>query len=284
MIQTTISSCIVVDDVRSSMQKLNNEFLGIKNAIKSELENPRDGSEAVSVSTAVDKILNSTTAVWTPHERTMLKENRAMLRSSEDIQGVLDCLGIDWDYLNPGIYQNIINDFSLHCLKERLAKYRAELRDFMNETPIKVFSAVVGMEVEDQCIPKGFKNLVTHHNWKSPVYLKDVEIFRQEVASKYGLQQCAVLLVALGKGSVIINLLVPITTENLIKSTDPEFFMNHNIMKMTFNGSLVTPKVNSRKVSFPSILYTLDLLSIDYTHVMIAIFCACTCTYMYIYA
>ena len=230
------------------MLKLNKMFLALKNGIRCELENPKDGREAVSVSVAVDNIMNSPTAVWEPHEKLVLKENRAILRSSEDIQGVLDCLGIDWDYLNPDIYENLINDFSLHSLDKQLAEYRAELQKFIDETPITVFSTVV--KKKDRKIPKGFKELVTHHDWKSPVYLKDVEEFRRDVASQYSLRQCAVLLVALGKGSVIISLLVPVSAESLIKSTKPEFFKKHKISIMVFNGSFVTSEVSSRNMFF----------------------------------
>ena len=224
-------------------------FLALKNAICSELEDPKDGREPISVSDAIDMIMNSPTADREPHETKILIKERTELRKSDNMQGVLDCLGLlGWDYLNPDIYGDLIVDFSLHSLDGQLAEYKAELQMFMDETPITAFSAV--MQKKKRKIPSGFKELVTRHNWKSPVYLKDVEEFRQDVASQYGLKQCAVFLVALGKASVIISLLVPTTAESLIKSTKPEFFMKHNITTMTFDGSLVTSEVSSSKICF----------------------------------
>ena len=259
--------------VRSNVKKLNNTFVALKNAIQSELEDPKDGREAVSVSDAVNEIMASQTVSRNPHKKKFLK-NKMTLRSSKNIrlhrdqhQSVLDCLGLEWDYLNPDIYENLINDFSLHSLDEQLAEYRAELQQFMDEMPVAVFNTMMGQKRQYKKIPKGFKELVTNHNWKSPVYLKDVDEFRQSVAAEYGLRQCTVLLVALGTPLVTISLVVPFTIESLIKSTKPEFFKKHNITKMTYNGSLVTSEVSISATSASGIVCyaacTMQLLSSD---------------------
>ena len=226
-----------VDKVRSNINKVNDKFVALKNTLRHELENPTDGTEPVSVSDAVDKIMNSPTADWESHESAILMKSSGQLRDSKNVQGVLDCLGLDWDYLNPDIYEVIIEDFSLHCLEEQLAKYKEELEQFMDETPVNTFSAVVGKK-KPKKIPKEFKELVTHHKWKPPVYLKDVEIFRREVASEYKLRRCAVFVSALGVKSVIVTLLVPVTIETQLESTTPEFLMNHSIVRMEYNEEL----------------------------------------------
>ena len=51
----------------------------------------------------------------------------------------MDCLGIDWDYLNPDIYAVLINDFSLHSLDYQLEEYQRELDQFLDVTPVKEF-------------------------------------------------------------------------------------------------------------------------------------------------
>ena len=226
-----------VDKVRSNINKVNDKFVALKNALRHELESPTDGREPVCVSDAVDKIMNSPTADWESHETSILMKSSRQLRDSKDVQEILDCLGLDWDYLNPDIYEVLIEDFSLHCLKEQLKEYKKELEQFMNETPVKVFSGIVGVR-RPKKIPKGFKELVTHHKWKPPVYLRDVEIFRREVASEYKLRRCAVLVSALGVKSVIVTLLVPVTIERQLKSTTPEFLMKHSIVRMEYNEEL----------------------------------------------
>ena len=253
------------------MQRVNNLFIALKNSIQSNLENPTDGRDPVSVWAAVDMIMNSPTAEFEQHEKDILNKNRDNLRSSKNIQGVLDCLGLEWDYLNPDIYENLICDFSLHSLDGQLAEYKAELQKFMDKTPIEVFSAVVGNKKPYKMVPEGFVEHVTKHKWKSPVYLKDVEEFRQKVASDLGLRRCAVLLVKMEiKSPVTIGLLIPITTESLINSTEPEFFMTHNIIRMTFNGSVVTPEVSkAAKSTSIIVLYMYISYGIHFTQSLV---------------
>ena len=218
----------------SNIQRVSSKFLALKNAIKSELESPTDGREAVSVSDAVDKIMNSPTADLESHEKSILKSSNEQLRACKNVQGVLDCLGLDWDYLNPDIYAVLISDFSLHSLQKQLEEYQRELDQFLEETPVKQFSAVIPKK-KHRKIPEELKNLVTHHKWKPPVYLKDVEIFRREVAAQYNLRRCAVFITGLGIHSVVVTLLLPASTREGLLSTDPKFLCKHNIMTMMFD-------------------------------------------------
>ena len=220
-----------VDRVRSNINKVNDKFVALKNALQHELESPTDGTEPVSVSDAVDKIMNSPTADWESHESA---KSSGQLRDSKNLQSILDCLGLDWEYLNPDIYEVLIEDFSLHYLKERLKEYKKELEQFMNETPVKVFSGIVGVRRPEK-IPKGFKKL---HKWKPPVYLRDVEIFRRKVASEYKLRRCTVFVSALDVKSVIITLLAPVMIESQLESTTPEFLMKHSIFRMEYHEVL----------------------------------------------
>ena len=221
--------------MRSNIERVSSKFLALKNGIKSELETPTDRREAVSVSDAVDKIMNSPTADWEPHEEDTLQRRSEQLRTYKNVQGVLDCLGLDWDYLNPDIYAVLISDFSLHSLQEQLQEYQRELDQFLEETPVKQFSDVIGNRKQKR-IPEEFKNLVVQHNWKSPVFLKDVELFRREVASQYKLRRCAVFITGLGISSVIVTLVVPASIREELLSTKSDFLCKHGIISMSFNG------------------------------------------------
>ena len=219
-----------LEEVRFNIEQISNKFLSLKNAIRYELETPKDGREAVSVSDAVDMIMNSPTADWKPHEENILKNLSEQLQAYKNIRGVLDCLGLDWDYLNPDIYAVLINDFSLHSLDDQLEEYQRELDQFLDETPVKEFSDVIAKKKQKR-IPEEFKKLVTKHKWEPPVYLRDVELFRREVASQYKLRQCAVFMAGLDIQS-IITLVVPASIEY---STEPKFLIQHGIMQMTVN-------------------------------------------------
>ena len=224
-----------LDEVRSNIEQINKKFRSLKNAIRYELETPKDGREAVSVCDAVDKIMNSPTAVWEPHEENTLQNRSERLRGYKNVQGVLDCLGLDWDYLNPDIYAVLINDFLLHSLDDQLEEYQRELNQFLDVTPVKEFSDVITKK-EQMPIPEEFKKLVTTHRWKPPVYLRDVELFRRNVASQYKLRRCAVFITGLGYKSIIITLVVPASIEEGLYSTEPKFLIQHGIMQMTINN------------------------------------------------
>ena len=228
--------CVGFDEVKSNIHRVSSKFLSLKNAIRYELETPKDGREAVSVSDAVDKIMNSPTADWEPHEENILQNLSEKLRAYKNVQGVLDCLGLDWDYLNPDIYAVLISDFSLHSLDDQLEEYQRELDQFLDETPVKEFSDVMANKKKKQKrIPEEFENLVTKHKWEPPVYLRDVELFRREVASQYKLRRCAVFMAGLGIQSIIITLVVPASIKEGLYSTEPKFFIQHGIMQMTIN-------------------------------------------------
>ena len=221
--------------LKSNIEKINKKFLSLKNAIRYELETPKDGREAVGVSDAVDKIMNSPTADWEPHEENILQNCSEQLRAYKNVQGVLDCLGFDWDYLNPDIYAVLISDFSLHSLDDQLEEYQRELDQFLDETPVKEFSVIITKK-RQMPIPEEFINLVTTHRWKPPVYLRQVELFRRDVASQYKLRRCAVFIAGLGIQSIIITLLVPASIKEGLHSTEPKFLIQHGIMQMTINN------------------------------------------------
>ena len=223
-----------LDEVKSNIYRVSSKFLSLKNAIKCELETPKDGREAVSISDAVDMIMNSPTADWEPHELNILQMRSEQLRTYKNVQGVLDCLGLEWDYLNPDIYEVLINDFSLHSLDHQLKEYQRELDQFLDKTPVKEFSDVITKN-KQKPIPKEFRNLVFKHKWKLPVYLRQVELFRREVASQYKLRRCAVFIAGLGIKSIIITLVVPASIEEELYSTEPKFLIQHGIMQMTIN-------------------------------------------------
>ena len=225
-----------LEEVRFNIEQISNKFLSLKNAIRYEFETPKDGRKAVSVSDTVDKIMNSPTADWEPHEENILKNLSEQLRAYKNVQGVLDCLGLDWDYLNPDIYAVLISDFSLHSLDDQLEEYQRELDQFLDKTPVKEFSVIITKKKKKQMrIPEEFENLVTKHKWEPPVYLRDVELFRREVASQYKLRRCAVFMAGLGIESIIITLMVSFSIEERLHSTEPKFLIQHGIMQMIFN-------------------------------------------------
>ena len=74
--------------------------------------------------------------------------------------------------------------------------------------------------------------------------LRHVEDFLRAFADKYNLKRCAVIVVGMDRGSVVITLLVPESIELKITSVDPEFISSHGIIHMIFNDITVYPQVS----------------------------------------
>ena len=219
--------------VRSDIDHLKEKFESMKNVIREEI-----GKAGVEVQTLVDKIMSFPATKNEPHEEFLMKY-ADRFRESKSISSVFDRLSMHWDYLNYDILDHLIaafkNSFSHpRKLSQQLIAYKSSLRHFLEHTDLEDFCKA---EEEERHMepPDGFKTLVSHHDWKKPVSLKKVDDFRRKFAYKYDLRACAIFLVRLGKGSVIVTLLVPCSIELMLKSTESEFFTEHGITHLELN-------------------------------------------------
>ena len=142
-----------------------------------------------------------------------------------------------WDYLNIDILNHIITEFSLPS-HTQLQAYKERQQQFMEKTTVEEFYETEG---DRQYIepPAEFKNLITQHKWKSPIYMKEVDDFRMRFARKYDLHEWAVILMSVRGGSVTITMMVPESVIPLVNSTAIEFFKEHSIVHLWLNGTCV---------------------------------------------
>ena len=168
------------------------------------------------------------------------------IRKSEIVPAVFDRLHRHWDYLHPDIYGHLIAEFSLTDVSPKLTKYQRKLDLFLDRTLLTDFCRVEGRRMRLVTPPANFALLVTKHFrlCPPPVYLRDVEVFRREFADFCGLKSCAVMVVGILEGSVIITMLVPDTIESTIRFLDPEFIRVHNITHIMLNDLTVYPQVS----------------------------------------
>ena len=169
------------------------------------------------------------------------------IRKSESVPAVFDRLHRHWDYLHPDIYGHLIAEFSLTDVSPKLAKYQRELDLFLDITLLTEFYRVEGRR-RPVHPPANFALLVTKHIRPPPVYLRDVEIFRREFADYCGLKRCAVMVVGIVEGSIIITMLVPESVESTIRFLDPEFIKVHSINHIMFKDFTVCCQVNDNSI------------------------------------
>lgn len=229
--------------VQQEIRNLKEGFKKLVTATRSAIEKKR-----YSVNELLDQIIYLPVD-FEARDVKYLSENADNLRESKSVPAVLDRLSFHWDYLHPDIYRELIFDFQLSSVTSILAVYQKELEVFLDQTLLKVFCEVERMRRQYINPPQGFTQLLTGHCWIPPVYLSQLERFRQEFASYLCLKQAAVIVVGILKGSVITTMLVPEVIELKIKSLDPEFIKEHSIVHMEFKGSVVYSEVSIIGVS-----------------------------------
>ena len=177
-----------------------------------------------------------------PHLK-FLKEYIKEFHSCKSVPEVFSHLNTHWDYLNYDMLAHLITDFPLSSLKAQLTIYELRMQRFLNETSLEQFSAA---EEEERYMepPEGFKKLVSQHKLSPSTSLKKIDTFRRKFAHKYDLRACAIFLLSMRSGSVVLTMLVPESLEMMLRSTDPEFFKEHSIVHLQLNDILIYEKVH----------------------------------------
>lgn len=189
----------------------------------------------VSVDILVDKITSLPANIREPHREFLRKYNEAFQECSS-IRGVFGHLNTHWDYLNYDILEYIITEFSLNSLDEQLQRFKEHRDQFLDDTSLEQFNEVERDERHMKA-PKGFKEWAIDFKLSRSTSLRIIEIFRKRFAYQYGLRECAIILSHVKLTSVIIILLVPESV--MVKSTDTEFFHEHNIVCVKQNGIII---------------------------------------------
>ena len=74
-----------------------------------------------------------------PDHKVFLKENICDLYKANGIFELFGMMSIYWNYLSYHLLAHLIMEFSVQEVKEEMDKYKIDLRQFLDETPIKVF-------------------------------------------------------------------------------------------------------------------------------------------------
>ena len=212
-------------------------FVFLRAATRQELE--RAG---ISVASLLDTLYDLPTAKKVQHREFLMKYERHF-EDCRSIGGVFLKLNTYWNYLNMDILAHLITKFSLRCLYSQLRAYKEELEQFMERTTLREYYEVEADHEQTEA-PEGFTELVSKHNWERPIYLKKVDEFRRKLARKYNLHACAVILVSMDIGSVVITMMVPESVVVMVNSTGTEFFKEHGIVHLQLNGTCVYPQAS----------------------------------------
>ena len=195
----------------------------------SELEKAGIGVESV-----LDTIFDLPAAQKDLHRDFLMKFEKHF-DECQHIRCVFHKLNTYWNYLNGDILAHLITKFSIMSLYVHWNEYEKQLEDFLERTILMDYYEIEGYKQKRKA-PQGFIDLVTEHTWKQPIFLKDVDNFRKELAREYDLHTCAVILVSMEIGSVVITMVVPESFVATVNSTRLEFFMEHSTVHLYLNN------------------------------------------------
>lgn len=228
-----------VNDVRTTIKQLRNQFKVMRNATEEALEKARIGMKEVA-----SALMSIPAAKKKSHQhlKLFLRESNKAFFKSESIPELFGLVDLHWSYLEYHLLEYLIQEFVHKCLQSQMELYKHHLYRFMENTPLTLFWEAD----EDKEIPHikpEFATMVTEHNWPPTVTLMDVERFRRAFVSEYCLHECAMMLQAARPGSVHITWFIPQSIMHYlmeeIQSSRAEFFQESGIIQLELDGQCI---------------------------------------------
>ena len=228
------------------IKALKKSFDKLKNTILESLEAHR---------VLVKKVANVLTQLSPDDDeqhKMFLKSNIELLNKATDNNELFRTLNFHWNYLDPGLLHHMVSELELEEVKGEMEAYDSDLQEFRKKTPLALFCET--QKKKKKKCPQDFNEVVAEFNKTSDedVTLEDVEQFRQEYASHYGVHEFAMMLAQLRPGCFIITLFIPESIiEKLIESDNipGEILEKYSVTKLTVAGIIIYPDPREEKVN-----------------------------------
>lgn len=99
-----------------------------------------------------------------------------------------------WDYMNPDVYDYLIEEFSLTSLHPLLEAYRDMLDNFLLETPPDLFCKIENTRKQNIILPRGYTQRSMLGNPNCFPQLSRVESLRRALARSFNVHPSAVVI------------------------------------------------------------------------------------------
>ena len=143
-----------------------------------------------------------------------------------------------WNYLDPSLLDHLVRDFNLEEVKGEMETYKSDLGQFRKKTPLTLFCRA--QRRKRVRLSPDFQEVVAEFDWRNDVMLEDVEQFRQEYASHYGLHEFAMMVAQLRPGSFIVTWFVPESVVEKLKGNVPRAILKkYSVTKLEIAGTCV---------------------------------------------
>ena len=186
-------------------------------------------------------ILNLPYSVKEEHEKFFHRTKSEITRATT-FDELFVCLDTYWDFLNYTLLEGILEAHGTEEMLQEIDGYIRDLEDFREKTKLKIFWQLQRHRIRSKP-PPGFSQFVTKHCITGESTLKDVENIRLDISNEFHLQKCALLLVHVVEGSVVITWFVPSSAITLLKQGlgRPEVLAKLHIESVEFFDEVESP-------------------------------------------
>ena len=170
------------------------------------------------------------------------------LFQAPDIPEQFGTMNSHWNYLDPSLLDHLVRDFNLEEVKGEMETYKSDLGQFRKKTPLTLFCQA--QRIKRVRLSPDFQEVVAEFDWRNDVMLEDVEHFRQEYASHYGLHECAMMIAQVCPGSFIVTWFVPESVVKKLKGKVPSAILKkYSVTKLEIAGTCVYQLRKPQEVS-----------------------------------
>ena len=185
-----------------------------------------------------------------PDHEQFFNENRDRLFKANGIYELFGKMNSYWNYLSYDLLAHLIKEFSVQEVKGEMEKYKIDLQQFLDETPIKVFCKAQEKKRRVDP-PDGFTEMVTKFTWPDNTMLSKVEEFRQQYVCSYNLYKCALLFNQINIGSFTVVWFIPDpVVDRLSSEVDEKLLTRFSVSSLEIGGRPVYLKQKPGKVIF----------------------------------
>ena len=143
-----------------------------------------------------------------------------------------------WNYLNPSLLDHLVRGFNLEEVKGEMETYKSDLGQFRKKTPLTLFCRA--QKRKRVRLSPDFQEVVIEFDWANDVMLEDVEQFRQEYASHYGLHEFAMMVAQVRPRCFIVTWFVPESVVEKLKGKVPRAILKkYSVTKLEIAGTCV---------------------------------------------
>lgn len=237
-----VTGISTVEEVQAKIHDFKQRFKALKESTQEVLE-----QQGISVKRVADH-LKGLSAYDIPEHKMFRKSHIFEVESHVELFGAMD---IFWSYLAYHLLEHLITKFSMTEMEGKLEKYRKDIRQFMGEAPMKVFSqAVSKKEIEP---PPGFLEMVVKCAWPEDATMMAVEEFQRKYASYYNLRELAMMFITIESGpSFTLTWFIPESiVERLMVEVAEKLLSSNNITRLEIVGACVYLKEELQQVISP---------------------------------